>query len=295
MVRIAVTGASGFLGKHLIPALLGAGHEVRGLSRRPPSHGGWVGTASGFDFRCGDVRNSTAVTEIVDDCEWVIHLAASFNPDDAIADISVRGTENVVNAAKSAGTQRIVFLSCLGADAASSSEYFEAKWRAETLVRFSGLPHVIIRSAVMLGNGDGITRPLASAIRSAPVIPIPGDGRHRFQPVDVRDVVRCVITATSDDRPADGTLSVAGPMFLTFRQLVDLLQGEVRVNKPKILVPLSLLPRVQRLIPAAVRPLYQQPRLGQFLEGEVVSPEVVHREFGFHASNIVTGLSGYLV
>ena len=121
MARIAVTGASGFLGRHLVPALLEAGHTVRGLARHPAPHGGWAGTASGFDFRCGDVRSAAAVSELVDGCEWVIHLAASFNPEDAIADISVRGTENVVSAAKSSGVQRLVFLSCLGADAASPS------------------------------------------------------------------------------------------------------------------------------------------------------------------------------
>ena len=77
----------------------------------------------------------------------------------------------------------------------------------------------------MLGNGDGITRPLASLIKIAPAIPVPGDGRHRFQPVDVRDVVRCILAALSEEKPGDGTLPVAGPMFLTFRQLVDLAAG----------------------------------------------------------------------
>ena len=69
----------------------------------------------------------------------------------------------------------------------------------------------------------------------------------------------------------------------------------MRANKPKVLIPLAVLPWAQKMIPSAARPLYCQPRLGQFLDGEVVSPEIVHSEFGFHASNITMGLAGYIV
>lgn len=290
MTRVAVTGASGFLARHLIPMLLAEGHEVRGLARHmpQPAH---AATISGFTFVSGDVRNRDAVRELLRDAEWVIHLAAGRDPADPMADIIVRGTETVLDAAS--GATRVVVVSCLGAQASSPSAYYEAKWRAEMLTRSSGLPFVILQPSLLMGNGDGIVRPLAHVIRRLPAVPIPGSGQHRLQPIDVNDMARCLLLAPRRDDLLGETIPVGGPMYLTFRQLVDLVGECMGRGRPKLLVPPPLLAAVAPVLPREARCLYTGPRLAAFLHGMVASPGVVARHFGFGPSNVVPRLGEY--
>lgn len=291
MARIAVTGASGFIGRHLTQLLIDEGHEVRGLARSAPRSGP---AGLGIEFVAGDVRNRDRVSEACEGCEYIVHLAASFSPDDDIADIVERGTETVLSAAKESGAKRLVLLSCLGADAASESTFHASKWRAEMLIRGSGVPYTIIRSSLVVGRDDGVLRPLAGLISSLPVIPVPGNGQVRTQPIDVSDLCRCIASALTDEALTDESVSVGGPMFLTFRQLIDLVSAELGANKRKLLVPYGVLPTFIRYLPPGAQPLFSPARLAQFREGVVASPGIVQRTFDFEPANILPGIASYI-
>lgn len=291
MPRVAVTGATGFVGGRLVSALLAQGQDVRELVRPGPAAG--VGSAA--EYIQGDVRRHETVRDLMRECDAVVHLAASFSPLDDVAEIIVEGTRTVLAAAQEAGVTRVIFMSCLGAEAAAHSCYLEAKWKAEQLVRSSELPSVILRPSVILGSGDGVTKPLAEIIRTRPVIPIPGTGEHRSQPVDVDDVVRCVLTALHSEDLLGEMISIGGPMFITFRQLSDLLSGHLNVFKPKVLVPDVCLPAVNRLLPAGSRELFAPARLAILRQGIVASPGIVQRMFGFEPRSVVPVLGSYTV
>lgn len=289
MPRVAVTGATGFVGSRLVPALLAEGQDVRGLVR--PGSGG--GTGSTAEYVYGDVRRQETARNLMRDCETVVHLAASFSAMDDVAEIIVEGTRRVLAAAQEAGIKRVIFMSCLGAEAAAHSSYLQAKWQAEQLVRSSALPSVILRPSVILGSGDGVTTPLAEMIRALPVIPIPGTGEHRSQPVDVDDVVRCMMTALQSEDLLGEMISIGGPMFITFRQLSDLLSGQLNVCKPKMLVPDAWLPVVHRILPSSSRELFAPARLAVLRQGIVASPGIVQRMFGFEPRSVVPALRSY--
>jgi uncharacterized protein YbjT (DUF2867 family) len=291
MARLAVTGANGFMGQHVLALLLSEGHEVRGLDRSQDQISGLNGSAK---WHRGDVRDPDTVRSLVRGCDMVIHLAGGFSGADDLVEIVTTGTRTIAAVAREENIQRLVYMSCLGADAAARSPFYAAKWRAEQLVRSSGVPHVILRPSLVLGPDDGVTRPLAQLIRSLPAVPVPGRGQHREQPIDVEDLARCVTRALTLGELTDQTVSVGGPIFVTLRQLVDLIAGELGVMKPKILLPYRSLPSAARLIPAAGRPLFQQPRLGQFQHGVVASPGIVQRMFGFEARSILSRLPEYL-
>lgn len=291
MPRIAVTGAAGFVGSRLVTALVSDGQEVRGLIRP----GSLSPTDPGAEVIRGDVRRRETARDLVRECEAIVHLAVSFSPLDDVAEIIVEGTRTILAAAREAGVQRLVFLSCLGAEAAAHSPYLTAKWEAEQLVRGSELPAVILRPSVILGRGDGVTKPLMDIIRSLPVIPIPGTGEHRSQPIDVDDVVRCVQIAVESEDLLGEMISIGGPMFITFRQLTDLLSGQLHEAKPKLLVPDACLPIVTRFLPAGSRELFAPARLAILRQGIVASPGIVPRMFGFEPRSVVPALASYAV
>lgn len=294
MTLVAVTGASGFVARHLIPQLVEGGHEVRGMARSAVDPGVTSGTADHFEFRKGDVRHDTAVDRLLDGCEAVVHLAASFNPGDRGEEIITIGTDNVVAAARNAGVKRLVFVSCLGADAAAPFPFQRAKWQAEQLVRSSEIPFTILRPSVIVGRDDGIVRPLADLLRSWPVAPVPRPGRNRVQPVDVADVARCVVASLTDEKVENETVSVGGPVFLTYRQLVDLVAGELGMVKAKLLLPPPALSAIAALIPVSSRSLFSPARLAEFRHTAVASPGIIQRSFGFEPADILTRLPAYL-
>lgn len=289
MAVVAVTGAGGLVGRHLVPELIAQGHRVRALAR-PASRGSY---AQGVEIVRGDVRNRQAVTALVEGAEAVIHLAAGFSPLDDLPGIIVEGTQSVVKAAEEAGVQRLVFMSCLGAEAAAPS-FCAAKWKAETAVRSSEVPFVILRPSLILGPDDGICRPLADLIRTLPATPVPGQGQQRMQPVDVGDVARCALRAMESEDLVGETADVGGASYLTFRQLVDLVSGCLGVVKPKLLLPPDWLSRLAPILPASARGLFTPPRLSLYRHGVVASPGAVQRAFGFEPVSILDRLPGYI-
>jgi nucleoside-diphosphate-sugar epimerase len=288
MARITVIGAAGFVGRHVVPLLLAEGHEIKTLDRHPSSEGR-------IEAVPGDVRDPDTVRDALKDCETVVHLAAGMSTENGMKEIVTGGTQNVVTAAREASVQRIIFMSCLGAEAASTSPFFVAKWRAEQLVRSSELPFTILRPSLVVGRGDGVLEPLARLIKTLPIVPIAGGREVRFQPIDVEDLARCVqISIGSDDLQGE-SVSVGGPLFMTLRQLVDLVSDHLGVSKPKVLVPDASLAALSQILPSSMRVLFQEPRIEQLRSGVVASPGIVDRMFGFEPRSIVSRLAEYLV
>jgi NADH dehydrogenase len=293
-MRVAVTGASGFVARHLIPLLLEQGHEVRGLARHSPEHTGSQGTASGFTFIPGDVRLRADVGGLLEGCDRVVHMAASFSPEDKGADISERGTRTIVDAARAAGVKKLVFLSCLGAEAASPSVFFRSKWRAGQMVRAAEIPYSILLPALIVGNGDGVTRPLADLIRSLPVLPALANGSPRQQPIDVGDLCQCILAALDEDQHVNEMVSIGGPTFLTMRELVALIAAELGRDVPPVQLPAGLAGVAPRLLMGPARELFSGPRRALFEHGVVTSPGIVQRMFGFEPVNIASRIGAYL-
>jgi len=193
-MRLAVTGGTGFVGSHFIDAALAAGHEVRGLTRRPRPE------RAGVTWIDGSLSDRDSLRRLVDECEAMVHIAGILNArDKATFDAgNVDGTLNVLAASTAAGIQRFVHISSLAAREPDLSLYGGSKARAETLVERSGLDWVMVRPPAVYGPGDTETLDLfAMAKRGLVLLPPSG----RLSVVHVDDLARLLLRLTAPDAP----------------------------------------------------------------------------------------------
>jgi NADH dehydrogenase len=221
-MKIAITGGTGFVGRHLAVALAGEGHEAvliaRGVDHRDESirH---LPRGQFFPIGTDDVGKLTAAFK---GCEGVAHCAGINREMGAQTydRVHIEGTRHVIEAARRARVRKIALLSFLRARPDCGSGYHQSKWAAEEIVRNSGLEYTILKSGVIYGRGDHMLDHLSHAFHSFPVFGLVGMNDQFVRPVAVEDVVRILKASLVDGCLPRHTISVLGPEQITLREAV---------------------------------------------------------------------------
>jgi NADH dehydrogenase len=240
-MRVVVTGANGFVGRHLIARLLLARHEVRAvISERPGAEKELPGAGAGMDVRRADVRKPETLRGAFDGYEAVVHtVAIPTERKQRFAEVNVAGVAHVVAEARLAGVRRIVHMSALGADPASPYPYLRSKGEGQGLVTGSGIPHVVLRPSLLFGEGDDFFPRLAFSLMF-PVVPVPGDGRSRFQPVHVDDIAQALVAAV--ERPEiSGVHEIGGAEPVTYDEMLGETMRGTGKHRPTVHLPVPLM------------------------------------------------------
>jgi uncharacterized protein YbjT (DUF2867 family) len=190
MSTVLVTGASGFVGSYVVPALVSDGHRVIGLVRN--EDGGRLVqsrlASAGLgqvEVRHGDVTRPETLARALDGVDAVVHLVAiprDYNGGADLRLVNTEGTRNVVEAARSAGVRRFVHMGAMGVEDDPRLHYASSKAKAEAIVAESGLDWTILKPSLIFGERDGFFNVVAGLVRLAPIVPVPGPGESRFQP-----------------------------------------------------------------------------------------------------------------
>jgi NADH dehydrogenase len=255
MARIFVTGGTGFVGKHVVRALLARGFLVRCLVR-PGSESHLRGFES-LDRVPGDVLRPEGLAAAAEGCAALVHLVGIIRERPAhgvtFERLHVQATRNMLAVAKAAGIRRYLHMSALGTRPGARARYHQTKWRAEEAVRESGTAWTIFRPSVVFGRGDELISTLAGMIRRLPVVPVLGDGQYRLQPVAVEHVAEGFTRAIKLDSTVAQTYEVAGPSACSFTEILDLIGaalGRRRVRTIHVpLGPVTLLTKALEWLP----------------------------------------------
>jgi uncharacterized protein YbjT (DUF2867 family) len=244
--RVLVTGADGFLGRHLVPRLISRGHRVRAVSREGPVRPGF--DSPGIEWRLADLTNRESLSGIAAGCDRVVHLAGRFEArgGTSLGREHGTGTRNLVWEIRKTDVERIVFVSALGASP-DAGEFFRTKFEAEDVVMAADLDFVILRPSVVYGPGDHFTTPIVRILDALPVFPMLGDGTFELQPLAVEDMVDVLTQAIESRDVACRTLNLAGPERLSFVRIIRVLAETIGRSRPIIPFPVALARPVSRV------------------------------------------------
>jgi len=249
-MRIFIAGGTGFVGAHLVKALREKGHEPRLLVHRRGSGG-----SDGIDQVEGDVTCLESFQQAVNGCDAVINLVGIIRefPSRGITfdRLHVQATANMLAATRTAGIRRYLQMSALGTRPDAVSRYHQTKFRAEELVRSSGLDATILRPSLIYGPGDAFINMLAGQLRLAPIMPVIGSGMYRLQPIHADDVARCFTLALEMPETIGQCYELCGNNRLSYVELLDAVASAMGRPAPfKPHLPLGLM---RMIIPAMQR------------------------------------------
>jgi NADH dehydrogenase len=238
---ILVTGANGFVGSHVVRALVEGGERVRAMVRDVRG----AKALEGVDCELvhGDVTDPDSLAGAVAGCESLVHLVAIIagRPDD-FDRVIAQGTRNLVTAAEQGGARRFVYVSALGAHDPEAPDvpYYRAKRAAEVAIAGSRLEHVVLRPTFVFGPDGGALPRFIRIAKLAPVTPVVGDGAQRIQPVWVDDAVAAVRLAL---RTAERGLVVelGGPDVVDWDELWRRIKDALGTRRPALHLPVWLM------------------------------------------------------
>ena len=270
-MRIAITGATGFVGSHLANRLESEGHELVLIARGSRKD----------DVRLvvSDLSDVNVLRESFDGCSAVAHCAGINREigEQTYERVHVQGTKNVVAAAKAAGVQKIVLMSFLRARPQCGSLYHESKWEAEEIVRNSGLDYTIIKAGVIYGRGDHMLDHLSHALHTFPVFGLVGMKEKSIRPLAVEDLVHVMRAALVDRRMKRQTIALLGPEEIYLSEAVRRVAEVVGKRPMMIRLPVVCHQLLARLFEATMKiPLTSVAQVRILSEGivEPASPVV---------------------
>lgn len=281
---IFLTGATGFLGRHVLRELLARGYRVRCLVRGPSL--GRLPDDPRAERVVGNVLLPRAYTRSVAGCQAAIHLVGIIaeTPEATFRQIHVEGTQNLIVACQKGGVRRFVHVSALGAAPSPGAAYFQSKHQAETLVRSNGLDFTIFRPSLVHGPDGELMRMLVRMVKSALPLAVVGAGRQRLQPVYVEDMARLLADALERPQTVGQTYEAGGAQIVTFRALLDAIAHAVR-GRPrwKLRVPVFAAMLAAACLEFVLRrPPFTREQLRMLLAGSVCETlEPLERDFGF--------------
>jgi uncharacterized protein YbjT (DUF2867 family) len=279
---IFIAGSTGFVGGHLIDDLSAKGHRLKCLVRS--AEAGDRLAARGIETVIGDITSADTLKGVLGADDLVIHLVGIIQEKgkSTFQAVHTQGTSNLVNEAKRAGVRHFFYQSALGADKGSWSGYLKTKAEAEEVVKQSGLGFTIFRPSLIIGPWDGFTKKMVDMIKLSPVLPVPGEGTARFQPIYIKDWLRCIEKVIEAPAKYLSTYEIGGPEQLTYSRMVEIMSQELGRKKTVLNIPMGIMKfsayLLENILPS---PPVTSDQLRLLETDNICDIDAVEKNFGF--------------
>lgn len=220
---VTVFGGTGFLGRRIVSRLRSSEFRVRIASRHPDLAYRLFGVDDPqVQYVRTDVQHDRSVVEAIVGAYGAVNAVSLYaeHGQDTFRSVHVDSARRVAVQARRAGVERLVHVSGIGANAASSSAYIRARGEGELAVRAAFDQAIVVRPAVMFGPDDAFLTAILKLLRRLPAYPMFGRGLTRLQPVDVEDVAEAVARLVRRSETPSTVFELAGPRVYSYRELV---------------------------------------------------------------------------
>lgn len=255
--RLFVTGATGYVGGRLVPALLRSGYQVRCLAREPrkldqrpwrndPNVEVVTGDLSDVDLLVGQLQGFSAAY-------FLVHSMEASGGKYAERDLLL--ASNFAKAAKIVGLQRIIYLGGLGELGAGLSQHLRSRREVEETLGSTGIPITTFRAAMIIGSGSASFEILRYLVERLPVMVTPSWVTTESQPVAISDVLHWLVRCLQVPETTGKTLEIGGADILPYRELMRIMAEELHIPK-RWVVPVPILtPKLSSLWISLVTPV----------------------------------------
>jgi uncharacterized protein YbjT (DUF2867 family) len=235
---VLVSGASGFVGTHVVDALVAAGYEVRAMTRHPDSYHGAGNPVA------GDVTDAASLGTALDGVDYAYYLVHSLGSP-GYAETDAQGARAFAAACGERGVDRLVYLGGLGEESQLSA-HLRSRREVERLLKAGPVPVTVLRAAVVIGHRSIVWEITRQLVDHLPGLLTPRWVATRTQPIAMDDAVRYLVGVLDHDDTRGRVYDIGGPDVLSY---LDLLQHTAAVQErglPNVTVPL-LSPRLSAL------------------------------------------------
>lgn len=245
----------------------------------------------------GRINDPLRLRQELEGIDIVYHLASaeSRGRRRALQHVDVEGTERLVEESGRTGVRQLIVMSRLNADPSSLYPLLRAKGEMERLVRRSGLPFTVVRSATVFGLHDHFLNVIAGlSAWTWPFLVLPGGGKTAFQPLWVEDLARCLVQLLQRPDLEGEVVEIAGEERIRYGDMARLIMRAAGLRRVPLPIDLRLLRPVNRLFISwwpypPVTPFF----MDRFSQSDIAPVDSVLRTFGFRPGRLIDNL-GYL-
>jgi NADH dehydrogenase len=304
--RVAVIGASGFIGRYVVKHLAARGAVISAIVRdterarvlQPMGDVGQIALIRASLTDEARVAQALAGVDAIVNLVGILHERGK----QSFEAIHREGPARLGRLARAAGVKHLVHVSAIGASTDSPSAYARSKAAGEIALRAAYPAAVILRPSIVFGPEDDFFNRFAAMLQLVPALPLIGGGTTRFQPVYVGDVAEAVGRALDDPAASGGTYELGGPQVYTFKALMELVLAETR--RRALLVPLpwglaslqaALLELPPKIIPLLPDPPLTRDQVKLLRRDNVVDPNAMTlKDLGIEPTAVEAILPTYM-
>lgn len=234
-MNVLVTGATGFVGRSLVPALVAAGHTVTAMTRDAGSYS----PPENVSVVEGDLLSPATLERDFEDIDVAYYLVHSLQAGSEFASRDRDAAQNFAEAASEAGVDRVIYLGGLGETGEELSEHLRSRREVETILGTGEYDLTTLRAAIIIGAGSTSFTMVRQLAGRLPVMITPQWVRTLCQPIAIQDVITYLVGVLDEPETAGETFEIGGPDILTYGAMLR--RTAHHLGKHPLIIPVPVL------------------------------------------------------